>query len=243
MEILFLTWMKQSTVIDLMDPLSEWNKLQSRRQFFKSSGLSMGGLGLASLLGNESARATNSDSRMNSPLPGLPHFAPRAKAVIYLHMNGGPSQLDTWDYKPNLADWFDKDLPPSVQGGQRLTGMTSKQTRFPIAPSLFTFSKHGQCERWASELVRHTALHSDDIALVKTVHTNAINHDPACTFVMTGREVPRLCKSRLLAQLRLGKRKREPSRFCRPHSLLEVYGCGAGFVYQNVEQRLPAGPL
>ena len=173
-----------------MHPLFEWNKHQSRRQFFQTSGLCAGGLGLASLLGSESAWGANSGSRMNPPLTGLPHFAPKAKAVIYLHMNGGPSQLDTWDYKPNLAEWFDKDLPPSVQGGQRLTGMTSKQTRFPVAPSLFTFSKHGQCGRWASELVRHTALHSDDIALVKTVHTNAINHDPACTFVMTGREVP-----------------------------------------------------
>ena len=173
-----------------MDPLVEWTNLQTRRQFFHHSGIRLGGLGLASVLGHNALGAPTSSARMNPPLPDLPHFAPKAMAVIYLHMNGGPSQLDTWDYKPHLADWYDKDLPPSVQGGQRLTGMTSKQTRFPVAPSLFEFSRYGQCGRWASELVKHTALHSDDIALVKTVHTNAINHDPACTFVMTGREVP-----------------------------------------------------
>jgi uncharacterized protein (DUF1501 family) len=105
-------------------------------------------------------------------------------------MNGGPSQLDTWDYKPGLAAFFDKDLPESIRRGQRLTTMTSGQGRFPVAPSKFTFRQHGQCGRWVSELLPHTAKIADDIALVKTVHTNAINHDPACTFVMTGSEVP-----------------------------------------------------
>lgn len=171
-----------------MNPIFESNLLQTRRQFFGHSGLRLGGLGLTYLMGRDALAAP--DPRVHPPLPGLPHFAAKAKAVIYLHMNGGPSQIDTWDYKPRLSEWFDKDLPPSVQGGQRLTGMTSKQTRFPIAPSLFKFAQHGQCGRWVSELLPHTAKHVDDIALVKTVQTNAINHDPACTFVMTGREVP-----------------------------------------------------
>ena len=172
-----------------MSPENTFNLLQTRRQFFGQSGLRIGGLGLTYAMGTE-AFAAPAKQEIHPPLPGLPHFAAKARAVIYLHMNGGPSQLDTWDYKPGLKKWFDKDIPPSVQGGQRLTGMTSKQARFPVAPSLFTFSQHGQCGRWVSELLPHTARHVDDIALVKTIHTNAINHDPACTYVMTGREVP-----------------------------------------------------
>jgi hypothetical protein len=121
-------------------------------------------------------------------LPGLPHFASKAKAVIYLHMNGGPSQLDTWDYKPNLLKEYNKDLPKEFLG-DRITTMTSGQGRFPVAPSRFKFTQHGECGRWVSELLPHTAKLVDDIAVVKTVHTNAINHDPACTFVMTGSEV------------------------------------------------------
>lgn len=172
-----------------MSPEHTFNLLQTRRQFFGHSGLRIGGLGLTYAMGKE-AFAAPAKQEVHPPLPGLPHFAAKANAVIYLHMNGGPSQLDTWDYKPGLKKWFDKDIPPSVQGGQRLTGMTSKQARFPVAPSLFNFSQHGQCGRWVSELLPYTAKHVDDIALVKTIHTNAINHDPACTYVMTGREVP-----------------------------------------------------
>jgi len=95
-----------------------------------------------------------------------------------------------WDYKPNLSEFYDKDLPESVRKGQRITTMTSGQTRLPVAPSLFKFHQHGQCGTWVSELLPHTAKCVDDIAVVKSVHTNAINHDPACTFVMTGNEVP-----------------------------------------------------
>jgi Protein of unknown function (DUF1501) len=129
-------------------------------------------------------------SKMNPPLAGLPHFAAKAKAIIYLHMNGGPSQIDTWDYKPGLNDQFDKDLPESIRNGQRITTMTSGQKRLPVAPSKFKFAQHGQCGRWVSELLPHLSSCVDDIALIKSVHTNAINHDPACTFVMTGSEVP-----------------------------------------------------
>ncbi len=170
-----------------MDPLFEHQLLQTRRQFFGQSGLRLGGVALASMLGE---RALAASARVHPPLPGFPHFAPKAKSIIYLHMNGGPSQLDMWDYKPQLAAQFDKDLPDSVRQGQRITGMTSDQARFPVAPSMFKFAQHGRCGRWVSELLPHTAQIVDDIALVKTVHTNAINHDPACTFVMTGSEVP-----------------------------------------------------
>jgi len=115
---------------------------------------------------------------------------PKAKALIYLHMNGGPSQIDLWDYKPTLNDLFDKDLPDSVRMGQRITTMTSGQARLPVAPSKFKFSQHGQCGRWVSELLPHTAQLVDELALIQTVTTNAINHDPACTYVMTGAEIP-----------------------------------------------------
>src|SRR5579863_4998200 len=175
-----------------MNPIIENHLLQTRRQFFGSTGLRLGGIALASLLGSHgSARAAESSSRPMFPaLPGLPHFAPKAKALIYLHMNGGPSQIDTFDYKPVLNDHFDKDLPDSVRKGQRITTMTSGQSRLPVAPSKFKFSQHGSCGTWVSELLPHMAKHVDDMAVIRTVHTNAINHDPACTFVMTGSEVP-----------------------------------------------------
>ena len=174
-----------------MTPLVDFQRLQTRRQFFGSTGLRLGGVALASMLGSAAGTTTaRAAEMMNPPLPGLPHFAPKAKAVIYLHMNGGPSQIDLWDRKPVLADHFDKELPDSVRMGQRITTMTSGQTRLPVAPSKFKFAQHGRCGTWVSELLPHTAKLVDDIALIKSVHTNAINHDPACTFVMTGSEVP-----------------------------------------------------
>ncbi len=164
----------------------------TRRQFFGSSGLRIGGVALA-LMGVDGVFAGDSEPSpvvMHPPLPGMPHFAAKAKSVIYLHMNGGPAQMDLWDYKPKLTEFFDKDLPETVRMGQRITTMTSGQSRLPVAPSMFKFAQHGQSGMWVSELLPHTAKCVDDIALVKSVHTNAINHDPACTFVMTGSEVP-----------------------------------------------------
>jgi hypothetical protein len=176
-----------------MDPLFEHNLLQTRRQFFSGAGLRFGGLALAGMLsklGLNSASA-GEGQRMQPALPGMPHFAPKAKSLIYLHMNGGPSQIDLWDYKPKLREYFDKDLPDSIRNGQRLSTMSSGQTRFPVAPSKYKFEQKGQCGRWLNtELIPHAAQIVDDIALVKTVNTNAINHDPACTFVMSGSEIP-----------------------------------------------------
>ena len=170
-----------------MHPALEEQILQTRRQFFGRTGLRLGGIAMAALAAGQHRSAAA--SAVHPALPGLPHFPGKAKAVIYLHMNGGPSQLDMWDYKPGLQAQFDKDMPRSFLGG-RITTMTSGQGRFPIAPSKFKFAQHGQSGRWESELLPHTAKIVDDIALIKTVHTNAINHDPACTFVMTGSEVP-----------------------------------------------------
>jgi hypothetical protein len=173
-----------------MNPTHEHLLHLTRRQFFGSSGVRLGGLALAMLAGQRITAAAPAADRVHPPLPGLPHFPPKAKAVIYLHMNGGPSQMDLWDYKPQLQEHYDKDLPDSIRNNQRITTMTSGQSRFPVAPSMFKFTQHGECGMWVSELLPHTAKHVDDIALIKTVHTNAINHDPACTFVMTGNEVP-----------------------------------------------------
>ena len=118
--------------------------------------------------------------------PGLPHFAPKAKRAIYLHMVGAPPQIELFDYKPGMKDWFDKDLPDSIRQGQRLTTMTSGQTRFPIAPSVFKFQQYGQSGAWISELLPYTAKMVDDIAILRSMHTEAINHEPAITFLQTG---------------------------------------------------------
>jgi hypothetical protein len=167
-------------------PALEYHRLQTRRQFFQGAGLKVGGIALASLTG-QTAQAS---AGVHPALPGFPHFAPRAKRLLYLHMNGAPSQLDLFDYKPQLKEYFDKDLPDSVRNGQRITGMTSGQARLPVAPSVFKFQQCGQSGMWISELLPHLHPLADQIALMKTVHTEAINHDPACTFVMTGSEVP-----------------------------------------------------
>jgi hypothetical protein len=174
-----------------MHPLAEYHLNQTRRQFFGTTAVRLGGLAMAMLAGKSAfASKPRAASQVHPPLSGFPHHAPKAKAVIYLHTNGGPSQLDTFDYKPKLIDQFNKDLPDSIRNGQRITTMTSGQLRFPVAPSMFKFKQHGKCGMWISELLPHTAKWADEIALVKSVHTNAINHDPACTFVMTGSETP-----------------------------------------------------
>lgn len=189
--------MKEAT--NKMTPSQQWQLAQTRRNFFGTSGLKLGGLIAGMLAGSATApnllggigSSAKPTDQVYPPLPGFPHFPPTARSIIYLHANGGPSQLDTWDYKPGLQEYFDKDLPPSVQGGQRLSTMTSGQGRFPVAPSKFRFRKSGQSGIWVNEdLLPHTAEIVDEISLIKTVHTNAINHDPACTFVMTGSEIP-----------------------------------------------------
>ena len=172
-----------------MNASFEFHTLQNRRQFFHGAGLSLGGLALHQLMSGTTSAAQSKD-QVHKPLPGFPHFTPKAKRLIYLHMNGAPSQLDLFDYKPQLQKYYDKDLPDSVRNGQRITGMTSGQARFPVAPSIFKFSQCGKGGIWMSELVPHIQEVADHIAMIRSVHTEAINHDPACTFVMTGSEVP-----------------------------------------------------
>ena len=176
-----------------MNPCHDYLRHLTRRQFFAGAGLSLGGVALHWLAPRLQAAARNSnplDARVHPPLAGFPHFAPKAKRLIYLHMNGGPSQLDTFDYKPGLQEYYDQELPDSIRQGQRITTMTSGQSRFPVAPSLFKFAQHGRSGAWVSELLPWTAKVVDELAIVRSVHTNAINHDPACTFLMTGSEIP-----------------------------------------------------
>jgi len=174
-----------------MNPAHEPLHLLSRRHFFKSTGLAAGRIALAGLMFPEALRAATKDTvRAHPALPELPHFAPKAKRLIYLFMNGGPAQMDLLDYKPGLEKIYDTDLPDSIRMGQRLTTMTSGQTRFPIAPSKYSFKQYGQSGIWFSELLQHTAKIADEIAVIKSVHTEAINHDPAVTYIQTGNQIP-----------------------------------------------------
>lgn len=176
-----------------MSPLQAFLRQQTRRAFFANSGLAAGKIALATMMFPEMLRAAaepTKPGRVHPALPGLPHFAPKARRLIYLFMNGAPSQIDLWDYKPKLREMFDADLPDSIRNGQRLTTMTSGQKRFPIAPSIYQFAPHGQCGTWVSELLPHTAQVVDDLCVIKTVHTEAINHDPASTYILTGNQVP-----------------------------------------------------
>jgi len=164
----------------------------TRRAFFKSTGLAAGRIALGSLLFPElfRANAAGPKARAHPALAGLPHFAPKARRLIYLFMNGAPSQIDLWDYKPQLKELFDSDLPDSIRNGQRLTTMTSGQKRFPVAPTIYKFARHGSCGTWVSELLPHTAEIVDEISVIRTVYTEAINHDPASTYILTGNQIP-----------------------------------------------------
>jgi hypothetical protein len=157
--------------------------LLNRRNFLVRSTLGIGALALGQLL-NGIARANSLSPRF------IPHFKPRAKRVIFLFQSGGPSQLETFDYKPGLKEHFDKDLPDSIRMGQRITGMVSGQSRLPIAPSKYAFKQCGQNGAWISDLLPHTQKIADEICILRSIHTEAINHDPAITFIQTGSQQP-----------------------------------------------------
>ncbi len=174
----------------------EWAELQTRRCFLGRSGKVLGWAALASLLGES---WLTGDARAASPSAppaaagnntGFPNFAPKAKRAVYLFMSGGPPQIDMLDYKPGLAALFNTDLPDSVRGTQQLTGMTSGQARFPIAPSHWTFKQCGQSGAWLSELLPYTGQIADELAIIKTTNTDAINHEPAIMLMNTGNMNP-----------------------------------------------------
>jgi hypothetical protein len=164
----------------------------TRRDFFGKFALGLGGIALSQLLPQARGAVTAGAGAAN-PFAGIlaqPHFAPRAKRIIYLFMAGGPSQLDLFDYKPLLNQRNGEDLPESVRMGQRLTGMSANQAQLPMAGSHFKFSQHGQAGAWVSDLLPWTAKMADDLCFVRSMHTPHINHDPAITFFQTGHQLP-----------------------------------------------------
>lgn len=169
-----------------MSIFAEAKKLQTRRHFFANGTHLLGGAALASLCSSSAASASTEGNSQ----PVGPHFAAKAKRVIYLHMVGGPSQMDLFDYKPVMQDWYDKDLPESIRKGQRLTTMTSGQARFPIAPSKFKFEPAGECGLWMNtELLPKLSKKADDICWMRSLHTEAINHEPAIAAMQTGNQI------------------------------------------------------
>jgi uncharacterized protein (DUF1501 family) len=172
-----------------MNPIREQELVLTRRQLFGRTSRGIGVAALASLLDPVLSAAEERDPKTGG-LIGLPHFAPKAKRVIYLHQSGAPSQIDLFDYKPKLAELSGTELPDSIRKGQRITGMTSGQNSLPVAPSIFKFERYGKNGTYISELLPHTAKIVDDITIIKTVNTDAINHDPAITFIQTGFQQP-----------------------------------------------------
>ena len=177
-------------------PLREWEMFQTRRQLFGKAVLGVGTAALSGLLAKDSYgtwSGSDAQADRSTPLNGGLHHPARAKRVIYLFMSGGPSHLDLWDYKPKLRDWFNEQLPDSVRTGQRVTGMTANQKNgFPICPSKYQFSKaeNNADGVWVSELLPYTAKVAKDLCVVHSTFTEAINHDPAITFIQTGSQIP-----------------------------------------------------
>lgn len=177
------------------DPL---NKKWDRRNFLTKTSLGLGAVALGSLLGNKLFGKTEADLISEAVaddfekeiLRSIPHLVPKAKRVVYLFMAGGPSQFETFDCKPKLNNLAGQDLPDSIRRGQRLTGMSASQSTLPVAPSIFKFAQHGKTQTWVSELLPHTASVVDDLCIVKSLYSEAINHDPAITFLQTGNQLP-----------------------------------------------------
>lgn len=173
-----------------MDPIEEYCRNITRREFFSKMAVGAGAMAFGDLLMRDGLAAA--ENPLEYGQMGAPHIAPKAKRVIYLFQNGGPSQIDMFDYKPGLKDKFDLDLPDSIRQGQRVTGMTSGQARFPVAPSVFDFKKYpnNQDGLWVSELYPHTASMAHELCVMYGMHTDAINHVPGITFLQTGHQQP-----------------------------------------------------
>jgi hypothetical protein len=173
-----------------MNPQQEFGQAITRRYFFERGSHALGWAALASVAGKRlvANEATSTPPTIAAP-KSLAHFPGKAKHVIYLHMVGGPPQQDMYDYKPQMAEFYDKDLPESVRMGQRLTTMTSGQSRFPVAPSKYKFAQHGECGMWTCELLPHTSKMVDDLCFVRSMYTEAINHEPAISYIQTGNQI------------------------------------------------------
>jgi hypothetical protein len=230
-----------------MPPAVERALQLTRRQLFGAASRGIGLAALASLLDRQHASAQG--------LPGLPHFSPTAKRVIYLHQSGGPSQIDLFDYKPALKKLNGSELPDSIRKGQRITTMTSGQTSLPVVDSVFRFARHGQSGAWLSELLPYTAKVADDLAFIKSVQTDAINHDPAITFIQTGAQIPGRPSMGAWVSYGLGTENQDLPAFVvlisepnslRPDQPLFSRLWGTGFMpsrYQGVRFRSAADPV
>ena len=170
-----------------MHPYPELGLTSTRRHFLRLGSSGIGAAALATLLNKDLPAKRNTSP---STLEDIPNLSPSAKRIIYLFQSGAPSQMDLFDYKPGLQSLHGTELPDSIRKNQRLTGMTANQSSFPVTPSLFKFSQHGNSGAWISELMPHTATIADDLCFVKSMHTEAINHDPAITFFQTGAQLP-----------------------------------------------------
>ncbi|MBX3253359.1 MAG: DUF1501 domain-containing protein [Chitinophagaceae bacterium] len=162
----------------------EYNLNLNRRRFLSRLSVGLGSVALGSLMIPDLFRRGGDDAE--AFVPGVPHFAPKAKRVIYLSQNGAPSQLESFDYKPKLREMMGMELPESIRRGQRLTGMTSGQSSFPLIGSYYDFHQYGESRAWVSDLFPHTSKIVDDICIIRSMYTEAINHDPALTFFQTG---------------------------------------------------------
>jgi uncharacterized protein (DUF1501 family) len=197
----FLRIHSETSVMNIQNFTANQASALARREWLVRAGMGFGSIALADLLGRDTKAvgASPSDAPSSGPAieSGVPshgalnptHHRPTAKRVIYLFMAGGPSQLETFDYKPLLNEKQGEPLPDSVRQGQRLTGMSGNQASLPLAGSIFPFAQHGQCGAWVSDLLPHTAKHVDDIAIIRSMTTEAINHDPAITFLQTGNQI------------------------------------------------------
>ena len=166
------------------NPIEQFHLLTNRRQFFGKASTGIGVAALSSML------QADQPTGQAKALPGLPHFAPKAKRVIYLLQSGAPSQVDLYDYKPSLEKLHLQELPEDIRKGQRLTGMTARQAKFPLVKTPFQFHQYGESGMWLSELLPHLGDVADDLCKITSMHTEAINHDPAITFFQSGHQQP-----------------------------------------------------
>lgn len=184
----------------------------NRRKFLSQLSIGLGSAALGSLLIPD--LFTSSAGSESMALTGIPHFAPKAKRVIYLFQNGAPSQLESFDYKPMLRSMMGQDLPESIRKGQRLTGMTADQKTFPLIGSLYEFSQHGQSGAWVSEIFPYMAKIVDELCIIRSMHTEAINHDPALTFFQTGAQQGNRASMGAWVSYGLGTENKNLPAFC-----------------------------
>jgi hypothetical protein len=238
-----------------MHPILEHHRNVTRRAFFGQSGVAVGTAALASLLARDLPAADFPSATTTGGLPGLPHWAPKAKRIIYLMQSGAPSQVDLFDHKPDLTKHRGTELPESVHMGQRLTTMTAGQAKKSVLPSIAPFQQRGQSGMWLSDLIPHTAEIADDICLVRSMHTDAINHAPAMTFWLTGGELPGRPTAGAWLSYGLGSENENLPAFVALTSIDKEKSCGqlffehywgSGFLpsrYQGVKLRSSGDPV